>query len=197
MRGGMILLAALPPLLAGCATSSVVLLDDEKGGHGKIAVLDPAGSDSEQVIGDSNTRTRLNGASGTTRPLGTRNLTAREAETLAFLPPPPVSFTLYFYEGTTRLAPGSEEVLTALRQQVEARSGAEVQVTGHTDTLGSDDDNDALSLSRAKAIAAFLVEKGFDPSEITTVGRGERDLRVQTGDGVRNSANRRVEVIVR
>ena len=70
-------------------------------------------------------------------------------------------------------------------------------MTGHTDTLGSDDDNDRLSLQRAREIVEFLVSQGFPRELLSAVGRGERDLKVPTGDGVANAQNRRVEVIVR
>ena len=77
------------------------------------------------------------------------------------------------------------------------RSGADVQVTGHTDTLGSGADNDALSLRRAQSIRELLIDRGLKPELVRAAGRGERELLEQTGDGVRNAKNRRVEVTVR
>jgi outer membrane protein OmpA-like peptidoglycan-associated protein len=84
-----------------------------------------------------------------------------------------------------------------LRAEIAGRPGAEVQVTGHTDTVGSDDDNDKLSLKRAEEIRDLLASKGFDRSIMTAVGRGERELKLPTGDNVSSPINRRVEVIVR
>jgi outer membrane protein OmpA-like peptidoglycan-associated protein len=43
----------------------------------------------------------------------------------------------------------------------------------------------------------WLASQGFDRSQMSAVGRGERELKVSTGDNVDNAANRRVEVIVR
>jgi outer membrane protein OmpA-like peptidoglycan-associated protein len=116
---------------------------------------------------------------------------------LADLPPPPATFTLYFQEGTTRLTPAAQPLLAALKAEVARRSGAEVQVTGHTDREGSDEDNDRLSQRRAEEILAVLATEGVPRELMTAVGRGERQPRVQTPDGVPEPANRRVEVTVR
>ena len=105
--------------------------------------------------------------------------------------------TLYFQEGTTRLTRESEPGLVFLKKEISERPGAEVQVTGYTDTLGSEDDNDALSQRRAEEVLAALAEQGLDRAMMSAVGRGERELRVKTDDGVREPANRRVVVTVR
>jgi outer membrane protein OmpA-like peptidoglycan-associated protein len=139
----------------------------------------------------------LGSANPTVRPLGSKGLTPEEARLVSELPPPAKSFTLYFLEGTTELTPASIPVLEALRQEIAHRPGAEIQVTGHTDTVGSEADNDTLSRNRAKEVSALLAAKGFDPSVMTAVGRGERELKEQTADNVSSDANRRVEVIVR
>jgi outer membrane protein OmpA-like peptidoglycan-associated protein len=120
-----------------------------------------------------------------------------EAALVSDLPPPAKSFTLYFPEGTTDITPESAPVLEELRAEIAKRPGAEVQVTGHTDTVGSDADNDALSQKRAEQILNLLASKGFDRSIMSAVGRGERELKQPTADNVSNPANRRVEVIVR
>ena len=95
--------------------------------------------------------------------------------------------------------------LTSQAQQIvdQAASNAgpahvtRMVVTGHTDTVGSDDDNDRLSNDRANEILNALIAAGLPREVLTAVGRGERDLLVPTADGVANAANRRVEVIVR
>ena len=83
------------------------------------------------------------------------------------------SFTLYFVEGTTDMTAESVPVLEGIRAEIAKRPGAEVQVTGHTDTVGSDSDNDALSKKRAEEILNLLASKGFDRAIMTAVGRGE------------------------
>jgi len=200
MRGGIIAAAAaallLGGLLGGCASPSLVLLNDEGGGHGAVAVLESRGKPIEQVVNIPDSRTRLGGARPMTRGLAS-GLNADERALIAFLPPPPVSFIVNFNEGTTTLAPGADSVIDAIRAEVAHRQGAEIQVTGHTDTLGSDDANDALSEKRADEIVKALIVMGFDPALMSAVGRGERAPLVKTGDGVANASNRRVEIIIR
>ena len=124
-------------------------------------------------------------------------LKKQEAALLSGLPPPPRSFLLYFEQGTTTLTPQSGAVLPALRAEIAGRSGPAVEVTGHTDTVGSEEDNDRLSMKRAEEVLGWLASQGFDRSMMSAVGRGERELKQPTMDNVDNPANRRVEVIVR
>ena len=183
--------------LAGCATSSVVLLPEEDGGHGEIALLPKDGKGSATLMKDANSRATLGGSQPSIRPLGAKGLKPEEAALLASLPPPPKSFTLYFNEGTTELAAQSAGMLEQIRAEVASRPGAEVQVTGHTDTVGSGADNDLLSRKRADEIVNWLATKGFDRRMMSAVGRGERELKERTGDNVASASNRRVEVLVR
>jgi outer membrane protein OmpA-like peptidoglycan-associated protein len=188
-------LAAL--LLGGCATSSLVLLPDDEGHQGAVAVLEANGQPTEAVIGEGNSRTKLGDATPASKPLGDKGLKKQEAALLTDLPPQAKSFLLYFDQGTVKLVPDSVSVLASLRAEIAGRSGPEVEVIGHTDTVGSEADNDKLSNQRADQVLNWLVEQGFDRSQMSAVGRGERDLKVATGDNVDNAVNRRVEVIVR
>lgn len=70
-------------------------------------------------------------------------------------------------------------------------------MTGHTDTVGSDADNDRLSLERAVAVKRMLIQQGLQTKFVRATGRGERELLIPTADGVREPGNRRVEVLVR
>ena len=70
-----------------------------------------------------------------------------------------------------------------------------VQVTGYTDTSGSYQYNERLSVRRARAVAAVLAQDGVPPGAVVVTGRGENDLRVPTPQGVREPQNRRVEIV--
>ena len=61
-------------LLGGCATSSLVLLPDDEGHQGQVAVLEAGGKSSEAVIAEGNTRTKLGDATPATQPLGDKGL---------------------------------------------------------------------------------------------------------------------------
>ena len=92
--------------------------------------------------------------------------------------------------------PSSLEELEIAVTESKKRKGAEFFVVGHTDTAGAMLANDALSLQRAKSVAALLISKGVQDNSIEAVGRGERELLVPTPDNVDEPRNRRVELIV-
>ena len=72
---------------------------------------------------------------------------------------------------------------------------------GHTDSIGSDAVNDALSLRRAEAVKAWLAGAGIPPSVVSAEGRGKHEpLAPNTfPDGRDNpegrAQNRRVQLI--
>jgi OmpA-OmpF porin, OOP family len=192
---GRLIVATLCLGVSACGGSSLLLLPDEAGGHGAVAVLEADGKPMDAVVSQPDSRTKLGSAAPTTRPMG--KLKQDEVALLAGMPPPPRSYTLYFVEGTTDLTPESRPVLDELKAEIARRPGVDVEVTGHTDTVGSTEDNDALSQRRAQEILNLLTTVGIDRSLMAAVGRGERELRVPTMDNVENPLNRRVEILVR
>ena len=91
----------------------------------------------------------------------------------------------------------SAQALATIGQAAAAfKSGGQPAITavGHTDTSGPDQYNMALSMRRAVAVKDALVREGVPASSVTVEGRGESELLVQTGDGVREPQNRRVVI---
>jgi OmpA-OmpF porin, OOP family len=72
-----------------------------------------------------------------------------------------------------------------------------IEVNGYTDTSGTAQYNQGLSLRRAQAVQAELVRDGVPANTITIQGFGDTKLLVPTGPGVREPQNRRVEIIIR
>jgi outer membrane protein OmpA-like peptidoglycan-associated protein len=185
--------AAAAALVAGCAsTSRVTLLPDEGvATAGAVAAFDPKTDAEVGELTAPNTQAVVGGRSF--RPVATRP--DAYAGLLSVMPYPPRVYVLYFTEGTTDLTAESKPILEALRKAVSP--GAEVQIVGHTDTVGSSQDNDELSRDRAVEIRAALVRQGLPLENARVTGRGEREPRVPTADNVSEPANRRVEVILR
>jgi len=101
---------------------------------------------------------------------------------------------VFFDWDSTKLSDASMNVLSQARDAFVAKKATRVTATGHTDTTGTEAYNMALSLRRANTVKDALVKLGVPAAAITTVGRGEAGLLVQTGDGVREPQNRRVEI---
>jgi outer membrane protein OmpA-like peptidoglycan-associated protein len=72
-----------------------------------------------------------------------------------------------------------------------------IEVNGYTDTSGTPQYNQGLSMRRAQAVAAELVRDGVPRNVIGIQGFGETHLLVPTGPNVREPQNRRVEIIIR
>ncbi len=117
--------------------------------------------------------------------------------TLQALPAVPTSFTLYFITGTDELTPESKAELEKILAALKDRPLPDVQVIGHTDTVGELLANDRLSAQRAETVKGFLVQIGIPAERITTAGRGERELLIRTPDETDEPRNRRVEINVR
>lgn len=106
----------------------------------------------------------------------------------------PGHYRVFFGFDEARLTSEAQSVVAQAARSFQSTGGARISVAGHTDTAGSAAYNQALSERRAAAVAAELVRQGVPADSITTVGYGESDLLVPTGDGVPEAQNRRVEI---
>jgi OOP family OmpA-OmpF porin len=103
--------------------------------------------------------------------------------------------TINFETGSWAITPDQTEQLATIAaaiMQAISRNPAEVfLIEGHTDAVGSDDDNLSLSDRRAETVAVALSERFGVPAEnLTTQGYGEQFLKVPTQAAERQ--NRRV-----
>ncbi len=110
---------------------------------------------------------------------------------------PVVTEIVYFEFDRSDLTDDALAVLDRAADEIACRGSDSVRIEGHTDTSGSSSYNQGLSERRAAVVRAGLVDRGVAADIIETAALGERDTAVDTGDGVRNQANRRSEVIIR
>lgn len=105
-----------------------------------------------------------------------------------------LSLRIEFQLGTATLSQGAAAQLDRLAATLSAPAlaGAHFMVAGHTDARGSDAINTPLSCDRAKAVRAYLEQKGIDPARLQAEGFGAR--LPLTGTPPLDGANRRVEV---
>lgn len=106
--------------------------------------------------------------------------------------------TVYFDFDESEINVDAATKLDAFVAAMKVIGGIEVAIVGHTDTVGSDAYNQDLSARRATSVVDELVARGMNVRTlegVELVSKGENDLAVQTGDGVREQRNRRVEII--
>jgi len=74
-------------------------------------------------------------------------------------------------------------------------AGEKILVVGYTDTVGDSQKNNRLSLKRAQAVRAELIDViGLPPASVVALGRGEQHPVAENKDAQGRSLNRRVEI---
>ena len=78
---------------------------------------------------------------------------------------------------------------------IKKHKGSKIRVAGHTDSVGSDAYNQALSERRAKAVVDYFVAQGaVKRADISSVGYGEKKPIATNDTDAGRAQNRRVEV---
>lgn len=101
-----------------------------------------------------------------------------------------------FATGSSTILANSAVTLQKVYDSLQALPEVNILITGHTDSVGSDADNQALSMRRANSVKTWLVNKGISSSRIQVVGQGESEpiASNETLDG--RAQNRRIEMSV-
>ncbi|KWT72310.1 MULTISPECIES: OmpA family protein [unclassified Variovorax] len=199
-RRPVVLAAALSAaLLAACAAPSatrVILLPQTDGTSSAVVVR--ANSDDERTLSQPYQRAtvKARGAPAIDQ-IDPARLQTEHKALFEMMPGPVLNYTVYFDIGGSVLTGSSQAAMNDALKAALARSGGEIVVTGHTDTLGSSARNDELSRRRAEQIRQLFLAQGFPAQRIDVAGRGERDLAIPTADEVEEPRNRRVAIEVR
>ena len=184
-----------PPQLPPAPASYVVLLDNPDGTDGKVRISAARGI---TVLEKNRQAVRFAGAPGEVFEVSQERINRDFGAALAAIPQRPASFLLYFALGGTKLSPESEAVVVKILAEIASRTSADISVVGHTDTAGSDDDNEKLGLERARFVADLISRsQRIDPAKVAVESHGEKNLLVATPDNAPEARNRRVEVTVR
>ena len=112
-------------------------------------------------------------------------------------PAPARSYLVFFDWDKATLTARAQQIIKEAADNSTKVSYTRIEVNGYTDTSGTPQYNQGLSMRRAQAVAAELVKDGVPQGAIAIQGFGETHLLVPTGPGVREPQNRRVEIIIR
>ena len=88
-------------------------------------------------------------------------------------------------------------VVAEAANAAKSTGSARIEVSGHTDTVGSAQYNQALSMRRAESVAKELETRGIPRSQMVLQAFGFTRLLVPTGPNVREPQNRRVEIVLK
>lgn len=94
------------------------------------------------------------------------------------------------------LKPAGKAKLDDLIGKVKGINLEVIIAVGHTDSVGSDEYNQKLSMRRSNAVKAYLISKGVDKTRIYTEGKGEKQPVADNGTKEGRAKNRRVEIEV-
>ncbi len=97
---------------------------------------------------------------------------------------------IFFETNKFDLKPESETELMKLVQFLTKNASLKVEIGGHTDSVGEEQDNQVLSNNRAKAVYDFLITKGIAADRLAYKGYGESEP-VDTNDTDEGRANNR------
>ena len=85
--------------------------------------------------------------------------------------------------------------LTNLVTVLNEYPDTDIEVQGHTDSIGSDSYNMQLSKKRADAVSNYLLTKGIKSSRISIKAYGETAPKYQNATETGRTNNRRVEFV--
>lgn len=85
--------------------------------------------------------------------------------------------------------------LNHLSEEIENEQ-FQLTIVGHTCNIGTESYNQNLSEERANSVASYLMQEGFDGSNITSYGEGESNPKFSNDTEETRAMNRRVEIFI-
>lgn len=101
-----------------------------------------------------------------------------------------------FDTGQHTLKPGAREKLSKVSGILLSHPGLNLEIEGHTDSVGADEYNQALSERRAESVKSYLAGQGIPSSTIKARGLGEDQPVASNDTASGRQRNRRVELVV-
>lgn len=98
-----------------------------------------------------------------------------------------------FATNKSDITPESEVVLAKALKTLQTYPEIFVEISGHTDNVGSNSSNQKLSQRRADSVRGWLLSKGILADRVTAVGYGEESPRVANDTADNKRLNRRIE----
>jgi outer membrane protein OmpA-like peptidoglycan-associated protein len=104
---------------------------------------------------------------------------------------------IYYSTSRAELAEDSKVILDEFAQYLIDHPNMVIEIRGHTDNVGNDQTNLALSMERAYEVLTYLVSKGAIAKNITSKGYGETKPVASNDTEEGRAKNRRTEFVVK
>jgi len=101
-----------------------------------------------------------------------------------------------FTSGRADLKVGATSNLDRLVTFLSQYPSRNIEIEGHTDSVGSDDYNQDLSQRRADSVRSYLMQQGINSQRIAASGKGEHQPVADNDSAGGRQLNRRVEIII-
>jgi outer membrane protein OmpA-like peptidoglycan-associated protein len=108
---------------------------------------------------------------------------------------PIVLIGITFETNSAAITTGSETALNQSLKTLNDHPEIIVEISGHTDDVGSDAYNKTLSQKRADSVRQWLINNGIDGSRLRAVGYGEERPIVPNDSPDNRQKNRRIEFV--
>ena len=106
-------------------------------------------------------------------------------------------YGINFDFNSATIRPESTTVLTQVLDLLRGQPGLAIAIEGHTDDVGGDAYNNALSGKRANAVKDWLVNAGIDAARLEPSGKGAGSPVASNATDLGRAQNRRVELAKR
>jgi outer membrane protein OmpA-like peptidoglycan-associated protein len=120
--------------------------------------------------------------------------TAKNMEAALAARKPVDIYGIYFAYNSAEIRPQSDSTLDAIASMMKRDPSWKLTVTGHTDNVGGDASNLALSQRRSASVKAALVSRGISADRLATGGAGASSPKATNATLVGRAQNRRVEL---
>lgn len=107
---------------------------------------------------------------------------------------PKIDLDINFASGSADIEENSKEILKEIASKLKAFSEYDIMITGHTDDIGNEVDNQRLSEKRAESVKKFFINEGIPSERIKTEGKGESEHIVSNNSEQNRRINRRTEI---
>lgn len=109
---------------------------------------------------------------------------------------PMILHNLFFATNETTILPESEAGLQDLYTLLSENPSIRIRITGHTDSVGSDRDNQKLSEGRAESVRQAMIQRGIAADRMEAVGKGKAEPIASNDTEEGRAQNRRVEFMI-